>query len=70
MPVTPRLRRPVTLPAVDIAQHHDIVEPGPRPLVRAVLGLLLGIAVGALAALLTPHPDRAARSAGLPGHGG
>jgi len=69
MPPTPGLRR-VTLPAADIAQHHQVVEPGPRPLVRALLGLLLGLAAGVLAALLTPHPDRAARSAEMPGQSG
>lgn len=33
-------------------------EPGPRPVVRAVMGLLTGAAVGALAALLVPRPER------------
>jgi len=70
MPPTPRLRRRVTLPAADIAHHQQVVEPGPRPLVRALVGLLLGLATGAVAALLTPHPDRAARSSYLPSHGG
>lgn len=39
----------------DLAVHHDLVDPGPRPLVRGLVGLALGAAVGALAALLTPR---------------
>lgn len=48
---------PTTTPGVrsarDIAVHHEVVDPGPGPLTRAVLGLLAGAATGAVAALLT-----------------
>lgn len=33
-------------------------DSGPHPVVRAVVGLLLGVAAGALATLLTPRPSR------------
>lgn len=49
------------LPSEDIAAHHDVVDPGPRPLIRAALGLVLGAAAGALAALLIPRPKEARR---------
>ncbi|MPZ86748.1 MAG: hypothetical protein GEU81_01510 [Nitriliruptorales bacterium] len=39
--------------ARDIAVHHDIVDPGPGPFTRAVLGLLIGAATGVLTVLLT-----------------
>lgn len=38
-------------------------DSGPHPVVRAVVGLLVGLAAGAVAAALTPRPDRAARTA-------
>jgi hypothetical protein len=34
--------------------------------VRAIVGLLVGLAAGAVAAALTPRPDRAARTASGP----
>ena len=37
----------------DLAEHHEIVDPGPDPATRAVVGLLLGAAVGAVAAILS-----------------
>lgn len=37
----------------DLAAHHDLVEPGPGPVRRAALGLALGAALGAIAALLS-----------------
>lgn len=36
-------------------------DSGPNPIVRGVVGLLVGLAAGALAAALTPRPERAAR---------
>jgi hypothetical protein len=44
-----------------------VVEPeiGPTPAVRALIGLLLGLACGALAALLTPRAGRGVRAAPL-----
>lgn len=56
-PAAAPVARPV--PSEDIAAHHDVVDPGPRPVVRAVLGLALGAAAGAVAALLIPRPDGA-----------
>lgn len=44
--------------ADDLATHHDIVEPGPSPLVRAAVGLALGAGAGLLAVLLTPRDRR------------
>ncbi len=38
----------------------DMSEPGPPPVRRAVLGLLLGAAAGALAAALLPRDRRVA----------
>lgn len=38
-------------------------DSGPNPMVRAVVGLLVGIGAGALAAALTPRPARAKRAA-------
>lgn len=46
-------------PSGDIAAHHDAVEPGPTPLVRALVGLALGAAAGTLIALTTPAPGTA-----------
>lgn len=43
----------------DLAEYHEAVEAGPRPLVRAFVGIGLGLALGALAALLTPRRQRA-----------
>lgn len=43
-------------PAGDIAAHHDAVEPGPTPLVRALVGLALGAVAGAVILLATPPP--------------
>jgi hypothetical protein len=37
-------------------------DSGPNPFVRAVVGLLVGLAAGALAASLTPRPERARRA--------
>ena len=39
----------------DIARHAAVVDPGPRPVTRAVSGVLLGLACGAVVALLTPR---------------
>ena len=36
-------------------------DSGPNPVLRAVVGLLVGLGAGALAAALTPRPDRASR---------
>jgi hypothetical protein len=41
-------------------------DSGPNPVVRGVVGLLVGLAAGAIAAALTPRPQRARRSP-LPG---
>lgn len=45
-------------------------EPGPRPVVRAVLGLALGLAAGAVVAALVPRDllpgDPVPRDRGLP----
>ncbi|MPZ73799.1 MAG: hypothetical protein GEU74_11300 [Nitriliruptorales bacterium] len=38
-------------------------DSGPHPVVRAVVGLLVGLAAGAVAAALTPRPERATRTA-------
>jgi uncharacterized protein involved in exopolysaccharide biosynthesis len=37
-------------------------DSGPNPVVRGIVGLLVGLAAGAIAAALTPRPDRARRS--------
>jgi ABC-type nitrate/sulfonate/bicarbonate transport system permease component len=42
----------VTSPA-DIAVHHEAVDPGPSTLMRAVIGLALGVASGIVTAVLT-----------------
>jgi hypothetical protein len=42
-------------------------DSGPNPMVRAAVGLLVGLAAGAVAAALTPRPDRARRSPATPG---
>ena len=34
-------------------------DSGPNPVVRGIVGLLVGLAAGAVAAALTPRPDRA-----------
>lgn len=44
---------PGEAPTQDIAVHHEVVDPGPSPLMRAALGLLVGAATGAVAVLLT-----------------
>ena len=36
-------------------------DSGPNPVVRGIVGLLVGLAAGAIAAALTPRPDRARR---------
>ncbi len=59
-------RPPVT---GDIAVHHEVVDPGPRPLVRAVLGLLLGAAAGVVTVLATPPPPGPATAASGPAAG-
>ena len=50
-------RRPAALlravKSDDLAVHHEVADPGPAPFTRAVVGLLLGAAVGAAAAVLT-----------------
>ena len=60
MPPDPAQPSPATpaevaraLRADDLAEHHQIVDPGPDHVTRAVVGLLLGAAVGAAASLLT-----------------
>ena len=52
----------------DIAQYPE-PEPGPPPVVRALLGLLLGAAAGLVAVLVTPRPEHGAPTAppGRPG---
>ncbi|MDP9405050.1 MAG: hypothetical protein M3O86_00380, partial [Actinomycetota bacterium] len=56
---------PVRLvPPLDVAPPPDHPvglgeDSGPHPLLRAVVGLLVGVAAGALAAALTPRPERA-----------
>lgn len=43
----------------DIAAHHQAADPGPAPLVRALVGLLVGAAVGLLTVAGTrPSADR------------
>jgi uncharacterized protein involved in exopolysaccharide biosynthesis len=42
-------------------------DSGPNPVVRAIVGLLVGLGAGALAAALTPRPDRAGRTPTDPG---
>lgn len=37
-------------------------DSGPNPVVRGIVGLLVGLAAGAVAAALTPRPDRAQRT--------
>ena len=53
-----RLVEPVT----DVAEENVAADraevAGPHPVMRAVVGLLLGLAAGALAALLTPRHRR------------
>lgn len=44
-------------------------DSGPNPVVRAVVGLLVGLGAGALAAALTPRPDRARRTSSMTGGG-
>ena len=41
-------------------------DSGPNPVVRGIVGLLVGLGAGAIAAALTPRPHRARRSP-LPG---
>ena len=41
-------------------------DSGPNPVVRGIVGLLVGLAAGALAAALTPRPQRARRTLPLP----
>jgi len=45
-------RTRVTSPG-DIAVHHEAVDPGPSPWVRAVIGLALGVAAGVVTVVLT-----------------
>lgn len=42
-------------------------DSGPNPVVRAVVGLVVGLGAGALAAALTPRPERARRTITTPG---
>lgn len=42
----------VTSPA-DIAVHHDAIDPGPSSVMRAVIGLALGVAAGIVTVVLT-----------------
>lgn len=55
----PRRTSPTPLPGADVRVAD---EPGPGPVLRAVQGLLLGAAAGAIAAALTPRPERARRT--------
>jgi hypothetical protein len=43
----------------DLAAHHEVVDPGPVPAVRAAVGVLLGAAVGAFALVLTARRHEA-----------
>ena len=52
-----RLVDPVADAAADIARADRAEVAGPHPVMRAVVGLLLGLAAGALAALVTPRPQ-------------
>lgn len=36
-------------------------DSGPHPVIRGIVGLLVGLAAGAIAAALTPRPQRARR---------
>ena len=48
----PTARGPGQKPG-DIATHHETSEPGPPPLLRAALGILLGMATGVVMVVLT-----------------
>lgn len=52
-------------PPGDIAAYHEAHDPGPEPMTRAVLGILLGAAAGLLTVLVTrpapPLPPRMMR---------
>lgn len=54
-------RTRVTSPA-DIAVHHEAIDPGPSTLMRAVIGLSLGVAAGIATVVLTTreHPSPSA----------
>jgi hypothetical protein len=63
---TERLPRPRLLPPRDPAPppEHPIglgEDSGPHPVVRAAVGLLLGLAAGAVASALTPPADNPRR---------
>ena len=45
--------------APDIAADERTTVTGPHPVVRAVVGIGCGIAMGAIAAMLTPRPQSA-----------
>lgn len=51
---------PTAGPSRDIAAHAAVSEPGPRQLVRGVIGVALGVGVGALAVALSDRPPRRA----------
>lgn len=47
---------PTAGPSRDIAAHVAVSDPGPRQLVRGVVGVALGVGIGALAVLLSDRP--------------
>lgn len=61
-----RLVDPVADAAEDNVRADRAEVTGPHPVMRAVVGLLLGLAAGALAALVTPRPPRPASSPDAP----
>jgi hypothetical protein len=65
-----RLIAPVASAAEENIQADRAEVRGPHPIVRAVLGLLLGVVAGGVAALLTPRghrPTAAAERTDAPG---
>lgn len=50
---------PALVPAErDLADYHAAAEPGPSPVVRAAIGMLLGVVAGLVAALFVPRRRR------------
>lgn len=59
---------PAAGPSRDIAAHLAVSEPGPRQVVRGVIGVALGVGVGALAAALSDRPPPRAGRTAPPAH--